>query len=186
MLYKKWILLVVFSFLFLILQSTEILALVFNAKPTLIFPFAICCAIFLKKEEASILGVICGFFLDCFSNLIFGFSSFILLIFCYLASVICKKYVNVCLINILVLNFIFFFFYCFLIFIFKYLISDFECVWAIWLHNFLPSIIYTTITAPILFILSEKICFNTKHREKNSKKYSKANNINRKGKAYEQ
>ena len=39
---KKWIILILTAFLFLIIQSTEILTSFFNAKPNLIFSFVIC------------------------------------------------------------------------------------------------------------------------------------------------
>ena len=161
-LFKRWAFLIFFVFLFLVLQSTEILTFFFNSKPMLVFPFAICCSLFLKKEEAAIFSFICGFFLDCYNNFIFGFSSAILLIFCTIISNIFKKYISICFFSVLLLNFSLFTIYSFLLFTFKYLFLEVENVFNVWLFSFVPNIIYTTISSLFIFFLSKKLCYNEK------------------------
>ena len=52
-LFKRWAFLIFFVFLFLVLQSTEILTFFFNSKPMLVFPFAICCLFKLPRRSPS-------------------------------------------------------------------------------------------------------------------------------------
>lgn len=168
--FKKWTFLILITFFLTVLQSTEIFVFFLKAKPVFVFSFAICCSLFLKKEEAAIFGVICGFFLDCFSPVVYSFSSFILLIFCSLTATLIKKYIKICLINILVLNFLFFLIYSFLVFTFKFLISKFENSFSIWLFEFIPNIVYTTISSIFIFLISKKICYKKKLQKKYIKK----------------
>ena len=180
---KKWSLLILLTFLFLVLQSSEIFTIFNKAKPVLIFPFAISCSLFLKKEESAIFSIICGFFLDCFSSLIFGFSSIVLLFFFFFNSLIIKKYIRICLINIILLNFFTFLIYCFIVFTFKYLTLENTTkeVWTIWLYQFIPNVIYTTFSSIFIFLLCKKMLYNSKmHVEKYAKK-----NIKQKRKKYE-
>ena len=174
--FKKWFLLVLFSYLFLIIQSTEILTSVENIKPNLIFPFAICCSIFLKKEEAPVIGFICGLFLDCFSNLLFCFSSLLLVAFCTTASIIFKRFVNVHLLNIMIINFILFFIYSLIQIVFLFLKASTDNILKTLIFQFCPVILYTTAVCPLLFLVAKKICFNGKlERIVNKNKYRRNN-----------
>ena len=171
---KKWNILILTAFLFLILQSTEIFSFFINEtiymKLTLVFPFAICCSLFLKKEEAAIFAFICGLFLDCYNGVIFGFSSIVLLFFCTIISIIFKRYIRICLFSVISLNIILFSIYCFLIFVFKYIVSETQNPFSIWLFGFIPNIIYTTFISVFIFLLSKKICYNKKIHIKQAKR----------------
>ena len=169
---KRWIVLIFFSFLLLIIQSTEILTSFFNAKPNLIFSFVICSYFFLKREEALVFSVICGLFLDCFSNLFFGISSFILLIFYFLILFLIRKYVKSCFLNIFLINIFFFNLYCFLNFIIEYAFSGEKDILIIWLFNFFPNIIYTSLFSVLIFFMCKKVCYNFKMYD-DSKLYKK-------------
>ena len=159
---KKWIILILTAFLFLIIQSTEILTSFFNAKPNLIFSFVICSYFFLKREEAIIFSVICGLFLDCFSNLFFGVSSLILIVFYFLILFLMKKYVKACFLNIFLINMCFFNLFCLINFTIEYLFSGEKNIFMIWIFNFVPSIIYTSLFSILIFILCKKLCYNFK------------------------
>ena len=176
---KRWFVLIFFSFLFLIIQSTEILTSFFNAKPNLVFSFTICSYFFLKREEAIVFSVVCGLFLDCFSNLFFGVSSFILIAFYFLIIFLMKKFVKTCFLNIFLINILFFNLYCLIIFTIEYMFSTRANVFMIWIFNFIPSIIYTSLFSILVFILCKKVCYNFKMYD-NFKLYK------RKRKNYEQ
>lgn len=166
---KRWLFLVFFAFLFLVLQSTDILVFFMNARPVLVFPFAVCCSLFLKKEEAAIFSFICGLFLDCYNNFVFGFSCIVLLIFCTIISIIFKKYISICFFSVLLLNFLSFSLYSFLLFTFKYLFLGIDEIFNVWFFSFVPNIIYTTISSIFIFLLSKKFCINEKLHVKNPK-----------------
>ena len=165
---KQWLILIFIAFILLIIQSTEIFSIfigdLIHPKPTLVFPFAICCSLFLKKEEAAIFAYICGLFLDCYNCVIFGFSSIILLTFCTIISIIFKRYIRICFISVFFLNLISFLIYCFLTFIFKYMIFKVENAFSLFIFEFIPNIIYTTTISILIFLLSKKICYNKKFK----------------------
>lgn len=176
---KRWCIIIFFSFLFLIIQSTEILTFFFNAKPNLIFSFTVCSYFFLKKEESVVFSVISGLLLDCFSNLLFGISSFVLIIFYFSIFFLMKKYVKICFLNIFLVNVIFFSLYCFIIFIIEFLFANSGNIFIIWFFNFTPTIIYTSLFSILIFLLCKKVCYNFKMYD-NFKLYK------RKRKNYEQ
>ena len=159
---KKWCLLILFSFLLLVIQSTEILTLSYKVKPALLFPFATSVSLFLKKEEIPIISIICGLFLDCFSTTIFGVSAVILLIFCTIINIFIKKYMQTLLLNVILINFLLFLIYCLIIFIFRYNTFKDQDIFSIWLQDLLPHILYTTFSSVFMFFLAKKICYNRK------------------------
>ncbi len=159
---KKWIFLIIFAFLILVIQSTEILTLSYKVKPALLFTFATSAALFLKKEEVPIIAMICGLFLDCFSTTIFGVSAVILLIFCTIINIFIKKYIQTLIVNVILVNFLFFLIYCLTIFILQYPSFEKQDIFSVWLLDMLPHILYTTFSSVFMFLLVKKICHNSK------------------------
>lgn len=150
---KKWSIFTLCIFFFSIAQCTVGFLSILGFRPVFLLPLAVGFSMFLNQKDAAILGLVSGFFWDCFSGRLFGYSSLILIVICVFASLICFYIAHISLGNYVVLVFLGIFIYNFVDFVFRYMIWNFENSWNIWIYHIIPTVIYTILVSPIIYIL---------------------------------
>lgn len=149
---RKWAIFLIIATILSILQSTPGLFEFFGIRPILLLPFAISFSMFCNEKSAAFMGLFCGALWDCSSGRLFGYSS-VILIFCGVAvSMICSYIANRNLLNAMVLIFCALLIYNFFDFLFRYVIWNFDYTWSILVFHMLPTIVYTVLISPILYL----------------------------------
>ena len=151
--FKKWSILVFCIFFFSIAQSTVGFLAILECRPILLLPLAVGFSMFLDQKDAAIFGLISGFFWDCFSGRLFGYSSVILIAVCVFASLICSYIAHASVGNYVVLVLVGVFAYNFVDFVFRYMVWNFENSWNIWIYHIVPTMAYTLLISPLIYIL---------------------------------
>lgn len=150
---KKWSIFTLYIFIFSIAQCTVGFLSILGVRPVILLPLAIGFSMFLNQKDSAIFGLVSGFFWDCFSGRLFGYSSLILMIVCVFASLVCFYIAHASLGNYMVLVFLGILVYNFVDFVFRYMIWNFENSWNIWIYHIMPTILYTVLISPIIYVL---------------------------------
>lgn len=156
---KKWTTLITILLILFVAQSSNFLFSFNNIKPVLILPFALGFAMFSKQKNAAIFGIICGFFLDCFSERYFGTSSLLLLIICVSVSLIYSRYMRIRFLNFVFLTAISLAIFELTNLLILYISSNFKNVWFIWLDHNLKTAAFTVLVSPIFYLINKKIYY---------------------------
>lgn len=152
---KIWLAVGFFLIILTTLQCSEILNFN-NVKPILLFPFSISFFMFNKLKNSATFAIVCGFFLDCFSERAFGFSSLFLLISCIAISHFCRRFIRIKFLNFMFLTSSFLLLFEFLTFTSLYIILKFENIWFLWISHILPTCAITLIFSPIFYLICKK------------------------------
>ncbi len=120
----------------------------------LVIPTAMCIAVFEEPFDAAVTGCIAGLLLDTAQGTLIGFSGIILLWCCLVTSLLFRFYMRKHIVNVIMLN---------AASILIQGIIHYFCYYAIWgydpeakifLHEFLPVMLYTVIAViPLFFII---------------------------------
>ncbi|MEG0615243.1 MAG: rod shape-determining protein MreD [Oscillospiraceae bacterium] len=146
--FTKWafyILIIVISFIYLMLPTNN------ESKPLLLIPVAICIAMNEKVMTSAIVGMICGFMLDFACGKIFGFNAALLLLLGMGVSLLFILLMRQNILNVLLITLAAAFIQGGLDFFFFYVIWGYDNLGKIFLQNFLPSIIFTTLWAAVYY-----------------------------------
>ena len=155
--FEKWSIFVLCIFFFSIAQSTVGFLSILDCRPILLLPLSVGFSMFLDQRDAAIFGLVSGLFWDCFSGRLFGYSSFILIAVCVFASLMCAYIAHASVGNYIILTFVGVFVYNFTDFVFRYMIWNFDNSWDIWIYHILPTMIYTILISPFIYILCKFI-----------------------------
>lgn len=155
--FEKWSIFVLCIFFFSIAQSTVGFLSILDCRPILLLPLSVGFSMFLDQKDAAIFGLVSGLFWDCFSGRLFGYSSFVLIAVCVFASLMCAYIAHASVGNYIILTFVGVFVYNFTDFVFRYMIWNFDNSWDIWIYHILPTMIYTILISPFIYILCKFI-----------------------------
>lgn len=123
------------------------------------FIISLCIGVAMREQElsSSVFGIICGFFLDIATGMLFGFHALILMIACMFTSLLSRNLIKVNILNHLICTAITALLTFGLFYAFRYAIWDIEGVELLIWRIYLPSFIATCVTSFALFLLVKLI-----------------------------
>lgn len=147
----KWTLYVLMALVALLIMTVQKKT---TATALLLIPVALCITMKERHEiVSSLVGMVCGFMLDAACGKLFGFNAFLLMVMCMFSSLLFLYLMRQNIVNILIINTTavivqglldYFFFYG----MWGNADNDF-----IFVHFYLPSMIFTVIAGPVVYIL---------------------------------
>lgn len=146
----KWLIYLVIVFLVYI-YSTSIGYVL--PKPLLLIPIAVCISMGESEMVGALVGLCCGYLLDLSMGKLSGFNAFILMVICMFTSILFLYLMRQNIINIVAITFAATLIQGGLDFWFYYAIWGYENASAIFTGYFLPSMIFTVISSPIVYIV---------------------------------
>ena len=149
---KNWLAVISLLVFLTTLQCSKILN-INGIKPDLIFSLATVYFMFNNVKNSSIFAIICGFFMDCFSERALGFSSLFLLISCVLISCFCKQFMQIKFLSFIFLNSTLFLLFELFNFIALYVSLKFKNIWFIWINHIFPISALTILISPLFYLI---------------------------------
>ncbi len=153
----KWIIYVVLLLLFYTLQTTPGLFQIMGVKPVLIVPFALCIAIFEGEWAGAFIGILTGLLWDVSSDRLFGYNGLIMMIACATVALLIMYLMRANWLNAALLCGGVMLAQQMLDFLFYYAMWGYAGVLQILLQVTLPTVVYTTLLSPLMFLLVRKI-----------------------------
>jgi len=136
-------------------------------KPLLLIPIALCISMHENEMTASIVGLICGFMLDSACGKIFGFNAFLLMVFCMFTSLLFLYLMRQNIINIIAITIAATLIQGTLDFFFFYAMWGYDSVGLVFLHNIIPSMIFTIISSVFIYFIVKFIFSKCSFSEEN-------------------
>ena len=147
----KWFLFVLLASFAYVISTIKITSF---PKPLMLIPIAVCICSKQSEMVSSLVGLVIGFMLDSASGRLFGFNAFILMICCMFVSLLFLYLLRQNIFNVFVLIVITTLIQTGLDFLFAYGIWGIEHVGEVFIKWYLPSMLFTILTAvPIIAVI---------------------------------
>ena len=140
------------------LQSSSLFSLeIFGARPLMILPAYISASMFLSNKETLIFSVIAGLFLDMQTSSLIGMHILIMLGLGYIINLLLENTLNISMISAIIISFFATIIIVFVRFLLFYVLMDYgDNLYAL-LNHYLPSLVYTIIITPIVYLFNRGI-----------------------------
>lgn len=124
-----------------------------NTKPLVLIPIAICISVYEEFElVSSLVGTFCGLMLDCVCGKTIGYNAILLTVICMFTSLMFLYLMRKSIINLIILNSAAVIILGLLDYLFFYGIWRYDTDAHIFLTTTLPSMLYTIISGPVIFV----------------------------------
>lgn len=153
----KYVTYSVLMMLLYVLQTDPYLLKIASFKPVLVFPFAVCVAMFDSQLAGGLFGMFAGILCDTSSAALFGFQSILYLAICVAVSLIVVYFMQPSAVNSLIFVGSGFAVRLFLEYFFYYLMWGYENHSVILMQNQLPVLLYTLAVTPLIFCFTRKL-----------------------------
>ncbi len=142
-----------------VLQTTPGLLSIFGIRPVLIIPFVICIAMLESELVGAIFGCMAGLIWDASLGQLFGFNGLLVLVICFLIKILTTYIVRIRKISVLIIGFLSMLLILSLDFVVYYGMwgQRFAGSSSIYINLFLPTIVYSALLTPLIFIIVDRI-----------------------------
>lgn len=137
-----------------------------SSRPIILIPVAVCLAMSQNELVAGIIGAVCGLLVDITCGTIIGVNAVILLVVCVSISLLCLHLIKNNLIDAVLITIATAILQGFLNFFFNYVIWRVENYRYILTSMILPSVVWTTMTAPIVYLVIKYVFSKLSNQEK--------------------
>jgi cell shape-determining protein MreD len=152
----KWIAYILFALFLFCLQSTPSRLGIFS-DVLFLLPFAVALASYEQIIPAAIASSVCGLFWDYSAQRVFGFHALIMCVLCVAVSLVMKFYIRPVYISVVVAVAVSVMVYCLADFFFFYVLRSYENVGILFVSEYLPAFLKTSVFGAGIVYLTEKI-----------------------------
>lgn len=146
----KWIIVVLFI---IILTAIETTGKFNNAKPLLVIPVLVSIAMYHNELISGIVGAFCGLMIDYMCGKLMGVNAMLMLVIAVLISLLCMHLLRSNILNAIWLSAVVAGIQGFFDFFFNYAIWNMDNYFTVAKEIIIPSIIYTILSSPIIYLV---------------------------------
>lgn len=155
----KWIVYILILLFMLIIQTAAGFLGIFGVRMNLIIPFVVSVSMLENEKSAAAIGAIAGAFWDSYTTKFFGFSSIIIMLCCVAIALLVMYLIKCNFVNAIMFCAAVLVVYYFMEYLFYYIIWNYENIHILFLKHTLPSVCFTLLVCPLIFIITRKMVY---------------------------
>ena len=153
----RWATYIALIFLSYLFQITPRVFEIFSIKPLWLLSIAVCISVYESEITASVVGVICGLFMDISSGRIIGFNAAVLMVLCCGVSLLATYVMRINFISNMIVTVGACFLHQMTDYIFSFLIWIEKGSHKLLYTQYLPTLVYTAIITAFFYMLVKRI-----------------------------